>query len=275
MAAGHQLYSCINVSEIHPDLLAAGLHVCDSPAHVASNSEVIITMLPDTSDVERVLLGDKGVLQDVQPGKVIIDMSSISPSETQRFAYEANEAGCEYLDAPVSGGQTGAENASLTIMVGGNQKTFDQIRSLFDIMGQNTTLVGDVGAGQICKIANQIIVGLNIEAVAEALVFASRAGADPSRVRQSLMGGFAASRVLEVHGEKMIRRQFEPGFRIDLHRKDLNLAMNAARELGLSLPNTAFTLQLFNSCSARPDGGSEDHSALVKALEMLAQHQLG
>ncbi len=272
--AGYSLYSCINQTDVHPELLAAGLHVCESPRAVAAQCDVIITMLPDTPQVQTVLAGPQGVLEDIAPGKVIVDMSSISPAETRELAYAANEAGCEYLDAPVSGGQAGAEAGTLTIMVGGNQQTFAQILPLFEIMGGNITRVGDIGTGQVCKIANQIIVGLNIEAVAEALVFASRAGADPARVRQALMGGFAASRVLEVHGDKMIQRQFEPGFRIDLHRKDLNLAMNAARELGMSLPNTASTLQLFNSCAATDDGGAQDHSALVKALEMLANHSI-
>ena len=272
--AGHSLFSCVNVSDIHPDLLAAGLHVCDSPSEVAARSEVIITMLPDTPDVEKALLGENGILTDIEAGKVIVDMSSISPSETRRFAYAANEAGCEYLDAPVSGGQVGAEAATLSIMVGGNEKTFEQIKPLFETMGKNITLVGDVGAGQTCKVANQIIVALNIEAVAEALLFASKAGADPSRVREALMGGFASSRVLEVHGEKMIQRQFEPGFRIDLHRKDLNLAINAARELGLSLPNTVSTMQLLNSCAAQEDGGNWDHSAIIRALEMAANHEI-
>ena len=272
--AGHQLYSCVNVSDIDPDLLAAGLHVCDSPSEVAGKSEIIITMLPDTDDVARVLLGDKGVLTNIEPGKIIIDMSSISPNETRRFASAANEKGCEYLDAPVSGGQAGAEAATLTIMVGGNQETFDQVRPLFEVMGKNINLIGDVGSGQTCKVANQIIVALNIEAVAEALVFASKAGADPAKVRAALMGGFASSKVLEAHGDKMIKRQFEPGFRIDLHRKDLNLAMNAARELNVSLPNTANALQLMNSCAAQQGGGNWDHSALVKALEQMANHQI-
>ena len=271
--AGHKLYSCTNISEIHPDLLAKGLHICDNPSEVAANAEVIITMLPDTEDVEKVLMGSKGVLKQIKPGKIIIDMSSISPSETRNFAYQANEVGCEYLDAPVSGGQTGAESASLTIMVGGNQQTFEQCKPLFDILGQNITLVGEVGNGQICKIANQIIVALNIEAVAEALVFASKAGADPAKIRNALMGGFASSRVLEVHAEKMIKRQFEPGFRVDLHRKDLKLALNAAQELGVSLPNTANTMQLFNACAAQ-GGGDRDHSSLVQSLELAANHKI-
>ena len=275
LKAGHSLTSCINVSDAAPDLIAAGLHISDSPTQVAAKSEVIITMLPDTPDVEKVLTGENGVLESIDPGKVIVDMSSISPSETRHFASLANEKGCEYLDAPVSGGQVGAEAGNLTIMVGGDPKTFEQIKPLFEIMGGNITLVGDVGSGQICKVANQIIVALNIEAVSEALVFASKAGADPARVREALMGGFASSRVLEAHGEKMLRRKFEPGFRIDLHRKDLNLALNAARELGLGLPNTANAMQLFNSIAARENGGNLDHSAMVLALESLANHDLG
>ncbi len=274
LAAGHALYSCANVSEIDPDLIARGLHVCASPAEVAQHSEVIITMLPDTPDVEKVLLGDQGVLSAIAAGRVIIDMSSIAPAETRHFASLANEAGCEYLDAPVSGGQTGAENATLSIMVGGNPQTFEQMRPVFEILGQNINLVGDIGSGQVCKIANQIIVALNIEAVAEALVFASRAGADPRKVRQALMGGFANSKVLEHHAEKMIERRFEPGFRVDLHRKDLALALDAAQQLGISLPNTASTQQLFNSCASRDGGGSRDHSSLIEALEALAHHRI-
>ncbi len=272
--AGHRLFSCKNVSEIAPELIATGLQICNSPSDVAQQSDVIITMLPDTPDVEKVLLGDRGVLDNIQAGKIIVDMSSISPAATQAFAKRANEAGCKYLDAPVSGGQGGAEAATLAIMVGGDAQTFEQVKPLFEIMGKNITLVGEVGAGQTCKIANQIIVALNIEAVAEAFVFASKAGVDPAKVRQAITGGAASSRVLEVHGEKMIKRQFKPGFRIDLHRKDLNLALNVARELGVSLPNTATTMQLFNSCAAQENGGSMDHAAMLIALEALANHRI-
>ncbi len=274
MAAGHALFSCANVSEIDPELIASGLHVCDSPAEVARYADLIITMLPDTPDVEKVLLGEQGVLSAIAPGKVIIDMSSISPAETQRFAYLANEAGCEYLDAPVSGGQAGAEAGTLSIMVGGNAQTFEQMRPVFEILGQNINLVGDIGSGQICKIANQIIVALNIEAVAEALVFASRAGADPAKVKNALLGGFASSKVLEHHADKMIERRFEPGFRVDLHRKDLALALEAAQQLGMALPNTATTQQLFHSCANRNDGGNKDHASLIEALELLANHRM-
>jgi 2-hydroxy-3-oxopropionate reductase len=200
-------------------------------------------------------------------------MSSISPMATKDFAKRINELGCDYLDAPVSGGEVGARNAALTIMVGGPQPAFDRVRPLFEAMGKNITLVGGNGDGQTCKVANQIIVALNIEAVGEALLFASKAGADPAKVRQALMGGFAASRILEVHGERMIKRTFDPGFRIELHQKDLNLALSSARALGVSLPNTATAQELFNACVAH-GGKAWDHSAMVRALETLANHEV-
>jgi 2-hydroxy-3-oxopropionate reductase len=175
---------------------------------------------------------------------------------------------------PVSGGEVGARAASLTIMVGGSQEAFDRVKPLFDLMGKNITLVGGNGDGQTTKVANQIIVALNIEAVGEALLFASRMGADAGKVRQALMGGFAASRVLEVHGERMVKRSFDPGFRIELHQKDLNLALASAREMGLSLPNTATTQQLFSTCAAN-GGKAWDHSALVRALEIMANFEIG
>jgi 2-hydroxy-3-oxopropionate reductase len=200
-------------------------------------------------------------------------MSSISPFETKAFAQRINQLGCEYVDAPVSGGEVGAKNAALTIMVGASERTFEKVKPLFELMGKNITLVGGNGAGQTCKVANQIIVALNIEAVAEALLFASKAGADPGKVRQALMGGFASSRVLEVHGERMIKRTFDPGFRIELHQKDLNLALTNARKLGVSLPNTATAQELFNACTAH-GGAKWDHSGMVRALEALANHQV-
>jgi 2-hydroxy-3-oxopropionate reductase len=230
-------------------------------------------MVPDTPDVEKALFGPAGVAEGLSAGKVVIDMSSISPFETKAFAERINRLGCEYVDAPVSGGEVGAKNASLTIMVGAGERAFEKVKPLFELMGKNITLVGGNGAGQTCKVANQIIVALNIEAVAEALLFASKAGADPAKVRQALMGGFASSRVLEVHGERMIKRTFDPGFRIELHQKDLGLALANARKLGMSLPNTASAQQLFNSCVAH-GGAKWDHSGMVRALEALANHQV-
>ncbi len=267
---GHTLF-LHSRSGVPQELNAAGGIACDSARMVAQKSDIVILMVPDTPDVERVLFGNNGVAEGLTRGKTVIDMSSISPIETKNFAKKVNALGCEYVDAPVSGGEVGAKNAALTIMVGGSQAAFDQVRPVFELMGKNITLVGGNGDGQTCKVCNQIIVALNIEAVSEALVFASKAGADPSKVRQALMGGFAASRILEVHGERMIKRTFDPGFRIELHQKDLNLALQGARAMGMALPNTATTQELFNSCVA--SGGAKwDHSALVRALEKLASH---
>ncbi|HEY7724136.1 MAG TPA: 2-hydroxy-3-oxopropionate reductase [Anaeromyxobacteraceae bacterium] len=273
LKGGHALH-LHSRSGVPPELLAAGGARCESGRAAAERAEVVITMLPDTPDVERALFGPGGVAEGLSPGKLVVDMSSISPIETKRFAGRIQALGCEYLDAPVSGGEVGARNAALTIMVGGSEAAFARARPLFDLLGKNVTLVGASGDGQTCKVANQIIVALNIEAVAEALVFASKAGADPARVRQALLGGFAASRVLEVHGERMLKRTFDPGFRIELHQKDLGLALAGARALGVSLPNTATAQELLNACAAAGEA-RRDHSAMVKALERLASHELG
>jgi len=269
---GHTLY-LNSRSGVPKELIAAGGIACGSASEVAQKADVVIAMVPDTPDVEKVLFGAGGVAEGLAKGKLVIDMSSISPIETKRFAKQVNELGCEYLDAPVSGGEVGAKNAALTIMVGGPQSAFDRAKPLFELMGKNITLVGANGDGQTTKVANQIVVALNIEAVGEALLFASKAGADPAKVRQALMGGFAASRILEVHGERMIKRTFDPGFRIELHQKDLSLALAGARSMGVSLPNTATAQELFNACVA--NGGAKwDHSALVRALEKMANHEV-
>jgi 2-hydroxy-3-oxopropionate reductase len=270
--AGHKLF-VHSRSGVPPEIAAAHAHACAHAKEVAQQADVVITMLPDTPDVAKVLFGDDGVAHGLSKGKTVVDMSSISPMATKDFARRINELGCDYLDAPVSGGEVGAKNAALTIMVGGPQAAFDRVKPLFEAMGKNITLVGGNGDGQTCKVANQIIVALNIEAVGEALLFASKAGADPARVRQALLGGFAASRILEVHGERMIKRSFDPGFRIELHQKDLNLALSSARALGVSLPNTATAQQLFNACVAH-GGKAWDHSAMVRALEKLANHEV-
>ncbi len=267
---GHSLF-LQSRSGVPDELQQAGGTACANAKEVAQKAEVIITMVPDTPDVEKALFGPDGVAEGLSPGKIVVDMSSISPIETKAFAQRINQLGCEYVDAPVSGGEVGAKNAALTIMVGAKPATFEKVKPLFDLMGKNITLVGENGAGQTTKVANQIIVALNIEAVAEALLFASKAGADPAKVRQALMGGFASSRVLEVHGERMIKRTFDPGFRIELHQKDLNLALDNARAMGVSLPNTATAQELFNACSAH-GGAKWDHSGMVQALEMLANH---
>jgi 2-hydroxy-3-oxopropionate reductase len=267
-AAGHGL-----VVPDRPSLsdeLRAAASVVSDPAAVAEASDVVILMVPDTPDVERVMFGPHGLAEGLTEGKLVIDMSSISPIATKGFAARINGLGCDYLDAPVSGGEVGARNATLTIMVGGPEAAFARALPLFEKLGKNITHVGaENGAGQTCKVANQIIVALNIQAVSEALTFARKAGADPAKVRQALMGGFAASRILEVHAERMINHTFTPGFRIRLHQKDLNLALTAAREMGMALPNTAVAQQMF-SVVVSQGGADQDHSALVRAIERMA-----
>ena len=270
--AGHQLFVSSR-SKIPAELAEAGATVCTNATEVAKRADVIITMVPDTPNVQDVLFGDTGLAKGLSPGKTVVDMSSISPIATKDFAKRIQALGCDYIDAPVSGGEVGAKAASLTIMCGADEAVFQRVLPLLQLMGKNITLVGGNGDGQTTKVANQIIVALNIEAVAEALLFASKAGADPAKVRQALMGGFAASRILEVHGERMIKRSFAPGFRIKLHQKDLNLALQGAREIGVALPQTAGAAQLMQVCAAN-GLDQQDHSALVKALELMARHEV-
>ena len=273
LKAGHPLF-VHSASSVPAVVVKAGATVCASGREVAQQADIIFIMVPDTPHVGDVLFSENGVASGLTKGKTLVDMSSISPIETKVFAKRVNALGCDYLDAPVSGGEVGAKNATLSIMVGGPEASFERVKPLFELMGKNITLVGGNGDGQTAKVANQIIVALNIEAVAEALLFAAKAGADPARVRQALMGGFASSKILEVHGERMIKRTFDPGFRIELHQKDLNLALSSARALGVSLPNTATAQELFNSCAAH-DGKAWDHSAMVRALEKLANFEIG
>jgi 2-hydroxy-3-oxopropionate reductase len=271
--AGHQLF-VYTIGKISPPVAGSSATICTSARGVAERADIVFIMVPDTPDVDKVLFAENGVAAGLSKGKVVVDMSSISPIATKAFAQKINAAGCEYLDAPVSGGEVGAKNATLSIMAGGALATFDKIKPLFELMGKNITLVGGNGDGQTAKVANQIIVALTIEAVGEALLLAARAGADPARVREALMGGFASSKILEVHGDRMVKRSFDPGFRIELHQKDLNLALGTARTLGVSLPNTATAQELFNSCVAH-GGKAWDHSAMVRALETLANFQIG
>ena len=273
LAAGHTLH----VYDLNPEpvreLAAKGAMACGNSREVAQKSDIVFVMVQDTPDVEAVLFGRDGVAEGLREGSIVVDMSSISPIATKEYARKLADLGAKMLDAPVSGGQVGAENASLSIMVGGQPEVFEEIKPYFQVMGKNIVHVGANGDGQTCKVANQIVVALTIEAVGEALLFASRAGADPAKVREALLGGFAHSRILELHGERMIKRSFDPGFRIRLQQKDLNLALQAARSLGLSLPNTATAQELLNAVAA--NGGSElDHSALVLALEKLANYKV-
>ncbi|MDO9600653.1 MAG: 2-hydroxy-3-oxopropionate reductase [Azoarcus sp.] len=277
--AGHLIHGGHTVfTYTHGDtpkaLIEAGARTCANGAEVSRAADIVITMVPDTPHVEDALFSANGVAQGLSRGKIVVDMSSISPVATKDFARRINELGCEYLDAPVSGGEVGAKAASLTIMVGGSEAAFATVKPLFDLMGKNITLVGGNGDGQITKVANQIIVALTIEAVGEALLLAAKAGADPAKVRQALMGGFANSRILEVHGERMVKRTFDPGFRIELHQKDLNLALATGRQLGVALPNTATAQELFNACAAH-GGAGWDHSAMVRALEKMANFEIG
>jgi 2-hydroxy-3-oxopropionate reductase len=275
--AGHQLF--VNtVGELPASIASSSAKACASAEEVTRYADIVFTMVPDTPDVEAVLFGASGIAAALKAGgggvrKIVVDMSSISPIATKAFAKKINALGADYIDAPVSGGEVGAKAASLTIMCGGDEAVFAKVRPLLELMGKNITLVGGNGDGQTTKVANQIIVALNIAAVGEALLFASKAGADPAKVRQALMGGFASSRILEVHGERMIKRTFAPGFRIRLHQKDLGLALQGARELGVALPQTAGAAQLMQACAA--NGMADlDHSALVKALELMARHEV-
>ena len=276
LKAGHQLFVYTR-SKVPAEIADSSATQCLSPKGVAERADIVITMVPDTPDVEKVLFGENGVAEGLKastPGKVVVDMSSISPVETKAFAQRIEALGSDYLDAPVSGGDVGARNATLSIMVGGKPAVFERVKPVFECLGKNITLVGDTGAGQTCKVANQIVVALTINAVAEGLLFAARAGADPAKVRQALMGGLATSRILEVHGERMIQRSVQPGFRIALHQKDLNLALGAAKQLNLALPATAQAQQLFSACIAH-GGAGWDHSGIVRALEQLNHFEIG
>ena len=268
LAAGHTLH-LHRVKEVSQHLVEQGGKAVGSARAAAEAAEVVILMLPDTPDVEEVLFGAEGVAEGLRSGTLVIDMSSISPVATKDFAERIEALGGHYLDAPVSGGEAGAKNAALTIMAGGREEVFQRALPILELMGKTITLIGGSGDGQTAKVANQIVVGLTIEAVAEALLFAKQAGADVGKVREALLGGLAASKILEMHGQRMIDRSFEPGFRIRLHRKDLTLAVDGAKSLNLSLPNAAATQQLMNAAVARGDG-DKDHSGLYLTLEALA-----
>jgi 2-hydroxy-3-oxopropionate reductase len=273
LKAQHQLF-VFTLGKIPKEIAESRATMCTSARGVAERADIIIIMVPDTPDVAAALFGNQGIAEGLSPGKIVVDMSSISPVETKEFAKRIEALGCEYLDAPVSGGDVGAKNATLSIMCGGKPEVFERVKPIFEVMGKNITLVGGIGDGQTCKVANQVIVALTINAVAEGLLFASRAGADPAKVRQALLGGLATSRILEILGERMITRNFDPGFRIALHQKDLNLALGAAKSLGLALPATSTAQQLFSACVAQ-GGSGWDHSGLVRALEKLSNFQVG
>ena len=271
--AGHKVF-LHSRGKVAGELTEAGGSACASGKEVAQKADIVIIMVPDTPDVGKVLFAENGVAEGLAKGKVIIDMSSISPVETKEYAAKIEALGCDYIDAPVSGGDVGAKNATLSIMCGGKSEVFERVRPVLACMGKNITRVGATGDGQTCKVANQIVVALTINAVSEGLLFAARAGADPAKVREALLGGLATSRILEILGERMIKRTFNPGFRIKLHQKDLNLALTAARQLGLALPATGTAQQLFSACVAH-GGEGWDHSGMVRALEKLSNFEIG
>ena len=274
LAAGQSLHVYDTNQESVQELAAKGAVACNSGREVAEKSDIVFTMVPDTPDVEAVLFGENGVADGIKPGAIVVDMSSISPIATKEFASKLNAKGVKMLDAPVSGGQVGAEKAALSIMVGGEPEIFEKVKPYFEIMGKNIVHIGGNGDGQTCKVANQIVVALTIEAISEALLFASKAGADPAKVRAALLGGFAQSRILELHGERLLQRNFKPGFRIRHQQKDLNIALQSARSLGMSLPGAALVQEMFNGVVAQ-GGGDLDHSALVMAVEALAGYKVG
>lgn len=265
---GYSVRTAVHRTPPSDELVGKGLLVCGSAGEAVAGADIVILMLPDTADVERVLFGESGIVSVLKRGGLVIDMSSISPIATKTFADRVAELGVDYVDAPVSGGEVGAKAATLSIMAGGSAAAFERSRPLFEAMGRNITHVGECGDGQTAKVANQIIVALNLAAAAEALSFAARAGADPERVRKALLGGFASSRVLEVHGQRMVERTFQPGFRIGLHQKDLSIALASGKDLSMPLPGTAFAQQLF-SAAAAAGSDSLDHSAIVLGIEKL------
>jgi 2-hydroxy-3-oxopropionate reductase len=272
--AGHRLIVHNRSRAAVDELAAEGAAAAFSPKEVAASAEVVITMLPEDSDVETVVAGDQGVIKSIRPNGVLVDMSTISPTTARRLAETLADRGVHMLDAPVSGGVEAATEATLTIMVGGKPDIFKRVLPVFEKIGKNINYIGDHGAGQVTKAANQIIVAMTIQAVAEAFIFAKKSGVDPAKVHQAIMGGYAQSRVLELHGKRMLDRNFQPGGKVRSHRKDIEIALSVAREQGICLPGTAMISQLFNALAAR--GGLDwDHSSMVKALESMSNVEVG
>jgi 2-hydroxy-3-oxopropionate reductase len=273
LRAGYKVYAHRIVAGRHEGLVAQDVVGVASPEEAARSAEVIITMLPDSPIVEAVVLGENGVLGGMKDGAILIDMSTTSISTTKKIASALEKQSLVMLDAPVSGGDVGAREATLSIMVGGPEEAFQKVLPVLQKMGRNITHVGGVGSGQVAKACNQVVVGITIEAVGEALVFAKKNGVDPAKIRDAMMGGFAQSRVLELHGQRMIEHNFTPGGKVRLHRKDLDIVLKEAREVGVYMPGTALVSQIFNSLAAM--GGLDwDHSAIVRAIEHLSQAEL-
>lgn len=267
--AGHTVFVCGRRPESMVPLTDAGCTAAASPAEAASRADITIVMVSDTPDVEQVIFGEGGVIHGAKAGSVVVDMSTISPTATKAFAQRLQAQGVEMLDAPVSGGDVGAINATLSIMVGGKPEVFERVKPAFEAMGKNIVLVGSNGAGQVAKACNQIITGVGVCAVAEAVNFAHKTGVDAKSMREVLLGGFAASKILELHGQRMIERNFVPGFKAWMHQKDLRIVMDAAHNQHLSLPTAAAALQLYNGMvgSGR---GEEDTTAMLKLFEQMS-----
>ena len=268
--AGHELWVHARRAESMQPLSEAGAKACASPQEVARNAEIVFICVSDTPDVEQVIRGDHGAIHGVRAGSVVVDMSTIAPAATRRLAEELAGRGAEMLDAPVSGGDVGAINGTLSIMVGGKPEVFERVKPFFECMGKNIVLVGTNGAGQVAKACNQIVIGVTIEAVSEALTFARRNEVDAGKVRDALLGGFAGSRILEVHGKRMLDDAFNPGFKVKLHQKDLRIVIEAAHQLGLALPGTALVAQHLNALMGSGDG-ELDSSAIVKVVERMSR----
>ncbi len=268
MNAGYSLF-VLSKSNAASELKDAGATLCDTPKVLASHADVVITMLPDSPEVEAVVLGSNGVADGLNKGSLFIDMSTIAPATSLSMFTRFQEKGIEALDAPVSGGQAGAEGATLSIMVGGNDKAFERALPIFEKMGKNIVHIGNPGAGQTTKACNQIVVGLTIQAVAEALTLAKKSGVDVAKVRTALLGGFAQSKILDLHGQRILDRNFKPGFKIKLHRKDMNIALQTARDLSVPLPASAIVASQMDAVLARGDGDL-DHSSLALLLESIS-----
>jgi len=269
---GHTLHLWARRAASLAPLAEFGAQAHASPAEVAKHADLVVTMVADAPDVEQVTLGENGVAAGAKKGLLVVDMSTIAPAAAQRIGRMLGERGLEFLDAPVSGGEVGAINATLSIMVGGKAAAFEKMKPVFELMGKNIVHVGDSGAGQVAKACNQIVTGMGVAAVAEAFNFARKSGADVAKVREALMGGFAYSKILENHGQRMIDRNFKPGFKAWMHQKDLRIVMEEAHRLGLMLPGAAATAQMFNAMVGS-GLGEDDSVAMLKLLERMSDPQ--
>lgn len=269
LQAGYSVRVWARRSEMMEPLVEAGATACSSPADAADNSDIIITNVSDTTDVEQVVLGQNGIIEGAAKGSVVVDMSTISPSVTRAIAERLGERSIEMLDAPVSGGEKGAIDGTLSIMVGGKAAVFERVLPVFDVLGSNIVHIGDIGAGQVTKACNQTVIAQSISAIGEAFVLAAAAGVDPAKVREALLGGFAGSKVLDSHGGRMLMHDFKPGFKARLHQKDMRIVLETAHELGIALPGASLATQLINALVGS-GGGEDDSCAILRLQEQLS-----